>query len=232
MSSTEPTAITLTLPPHPVEVTVAGQSFEVEFTPYAANVLALAQPPGTSPYLQRHPYGAGELIMVASLSPFTNHHLDRYQHALLFLQLLRTPEPPTLLWLQYLPALPRWWELLLRYAWAPLLGLLMTLGFILWRANLSFGPPLWESANEERSPLSHLRASGLFYWQQQRAPMLVEAARWWNSRVGTLPTDNDTPSHASAPLDRATFVALLQTLQAIHLHKDQRPSPHSQKTEQ
>ena len=121
--------------------------------------------------------GKGRIVMVAD-DFFNNDELRNHDHGELLLALAalnKTSKHVTIV--QNLDAL-RWYRLLWRHYSLALLGLAALVALAFWAAVRRFGPVLPQPANERRSLMEHIDASGAWLWKAQDGrQVLLDAAR-------------------------------------------------------
>lgn len=128
-------------------------------------------------HLLRYGWGDGYVTILSDFSMFSNERLGDHDHADLLWQLLEADTRQGTVWLQYLPRVPSLTELLWRYGWMPLLGLLLTLACAVWAYSGRLGPILVPRVTGGRSLAEHIQASGRFLWRQGVGATLVTAAQ-------------------------------------------------------
>ncbi len=126
--------------------------------------------------LRRH-IGKGMVTLVADLDFINNRNIRKADHAEILWQLAHGLDTPENVWLIHNDEVPALWRLMWKHAWALIITL--TLMFVLWlyRAAHRFGPMIPKAAEDRRSLLEHINASGHFYWKHQQKAKLIASTR-------------------------------------------------------
>lgn len=126
--------------------------------------------------LRRH-IGKGKVTLVADLDFINNRNIRKADHAEIFWQLAHGLGTPKSVWLIHNDEMPALWRLMWKHAWAFIITLMLM--FILWlyRASHRFGPMIPKAAEDRRSLLEHINASGHFYWKHQQKAKLIASTR-------------------------------------------------------
>lgn len=121
--------------------------------------------------------GKGHIVMLA-FDFFDNTKLQRHDHAELLLALAAlNPRARHVTLVQHLNMLP-WYQALWVHYQALLISLAVCTALALWGALRRFGPMLPQPANERRSLMEHIDASGAWLWKVAGGrQVLLEAAR-------------------------------------------------------
>ena len=121
--------------------------------------------------------GKGRIVMVAD-DFFNNEELRAHDHGELLLALAALNKTSrNVVIVQNLDAL-RWYRLLWKHYSLALLGLAALIALTFWAAVRRFGPVLPQPANERRSLMEHIDASGAWLWKAQDGrQVLLDAAR-------------------------------------------------------
>ncbi|MGB0846992.1 MAG: DUF4350 domain-containing protein [Thiolinea sp.] len=124
---------------------------------------------GNHTWLIDQPYGKGHVSLLATLTFFENHSLDRADHGKLLWYLLhRHKAEPKQIWLVHQDTLPSLITLLFRHASPLLLALSLLLLFTFWALIPRFGAMIPEPPPQRRRILDHIKASGHFLWKRQQ----------------------------------------------------------------
>ena len=129
------------------------------------------------PLMLEFGFGEGRIAVISDMAFLNNRRIGEYDHSDFFWQWLTAWGPPEQVWLQYKPYVPGLFELLWRYAWPLLIGLLLTLAALLWASSQRLGPILLPPGGGQRSLIEHIRASGQFLWRQKQGHKLLAAAQ-------------------------------------------------------
>ena len=126
--------------------------------------------------LRRH-IDKGMITLVADLNFMNNREIREADHAEIFWQLVQGLEVPDDVWLIHNDEMPALWQLMWNKAWAFIITLLIL--FLLWLRSAShrFGPMIPKAAEDRRSLLEHIKASGNFYWKHQQKGKLIASTR-------------------------------------------------------
>jgi hypothetical protein len=121
-------------------------------------------------------WGEGDITVLSTLRPFSNHEIGRLDHAELLAQLTGAGEPGELFLIRHLdtPSIVGW---LVQHAAAALIALGVFLVIWLWRVIPRFGPLAPSPAPDRKSLLEHIRAVGRFYLDQRELPRLLALLR-------------------------------------------------------
>ncbi|HIO92890.1 MAG TPA: hypothetical protein EYG68_08645 [Leucothrix mucor] len=128
-------------------------------------------------FILRRQVGEGMITLVADLNFINNRQIRKADHAEILWQLVEGLAPPKEVWLIHNDEAPALWQLMWRTAWAFILSL--SLLFILWlyRSSHRFGPLIPKAAEDRRSLIEHIAASGNFYWKHKQKYKLIESTR-------------------------------------------------------
>ncbi|MEO7577635.1 MAG: DUF4350 domain-containing protein [Massilia sp.] len=206
----------------------------------AANPLLLRDQRGV--VLRVYQVGQGHIAMLAD-NYFDNGDLRRYDHGELLLALADLNQAsPGVTIIKHFNA-PSWQRALWNYASLALISVAAGLALLLWRALARFGPPLPAPAQERRSLIEHIRASGAWLWKADGGPDLLLAAardetlalirRRAPGLLRAAPTEInaalaaasglpwaaiDAALHQSAAPQPARFTSQIRTLQTLRNH--------------
>ncbi len=140
-------------------------------------------------FILRRSIGQGMVTLLADLTFIDNRKIRKADHAEIFWHLVHGLGSPNDIWLIHNDEMPALWQLLWNKAWALIITL--TILFILWLyvSAHRFGPLIPKAAEDRRSLLEHIRASGHFYWKhQQKAKLIASTREALNQRLAlTLP---------------------------------------------
>jgi hypothetical protein len=123
------------------------------------------------------PYDDGQVSVLSTFRPFSNHDIGRLDHAELLWRLASDSGRPVEVWLVRhldMRSLPQW---LASNALPFVVALGVFLVLALWRAIPRFGPLQPNPAPDRRSLVEHLSAMGRFYSMQRQLPRLIQIVR-------------------------------------------------------
>ena len=128
-------------------------------------------------FILRRSVEKGMITLVANLNFINNRNIRKADHAEILWQLVHGLSSPQAVWLIHNDEMPALWRLLWNTAWAFILSL--TLLFILWlyQSAHRFGPLIPKAAEDRRSLVEHIAASGNFYWKNKQKYKLIESSR-------------------------------------------------------
>ncbi len=123
------------------------------------------------------PYGEGRLTVVVDARPFRNRYIGDHDHATLLVRLADlSPCYGSVSFIRN--ASLSFWALVWERAWAFLVGLLVLVGFWLWKNLPRFGPlDSAEAGGTLRAYDHHLEALGDFHWRLDRGEGLLRPLR-------------------------------------------------------
>ena len=132
-------------------------------------------------FMIRQKVGNGMVTLISDIRFIKNYHLEKSDHAEIFWHLIHGKHPslqqPENVWMIHSSEIPNLWDLLLKYAWALMLSLLIL--FIAWlmTATRRFGPLIPKQAEDRRSLKEHITSSGNFYWKNNKKHKLIDSSR-------------------------------------------------------
>lgn len=230
----EPVGVTLPHAPREMRLVMGNRVQLSERTPRA--VFRIDDRLGAILLHYRH--GAGQITVLNSMSFLTNATIGEHDHAEFAWQLLQfNPATPEIVIAPRL-ATPSLLAALVEHALQALVVAALLLAAWLWRVIPRFGPLIPDPPSARRRLLDHLRASGLFHWNNGDVARLTSAAREaCMHKIGRthpviaalpmpqravrlaqltgLPEDQIVLGLSGQPSDPAQFTGLIRTLQAL-----------------
>jgi hypothetical protein len=128
-------------------------------------------------FMLRRNIGEGMITLVANLDFINNRKIRKADHAEIFWQLAHGLGTPKGAWLIHNDEMPALWRLMWKHAWALIIPLTLMFALWLYRASHRFGPVIPKAAEDRRSLLEHINASGNFYWKHQQKAKLIASTR-------------------------------------------------------
>ena len=122
-------------------------------------------------------HGGGHVDVLGDFAFLGNDALDEGPHVALARRILAPNYGAGTVHLIYAAQMPSFWSTLLRHSWMAWLPLMLVLLAWLWRRTQRFGPLQPSPADERRSLLEHIVASGEHAWRYGYGHLLHEAAR-------------------------------------------------------
>lgn len=113
----------------------------------------------------RQKWGDGFVSVVANATRFTNDAIKSGDNARLFADVVIGVIEPGKVWLIFRTRLTPLWQLIWQAAPYLVMSAALIVLLLLWSALPAFGPRIVASADERRSILEHIHASGLFMWR-------------------------------------------------------------------
>ena len=230
----EPVGVRLPHAPREMRLVIGDRVELVERTPRA--VFRIDDRLGA--ILLHYRYGAGQITALTSMSFLTNATIGEHDHAEFAWQLLQfNPTAPEIVIATRIET-PSLAAALVEHAWQALVVAALLLAAWLWRIIPRFGPLIPDPLPARRRLLDHLRASGLFHWNNGDVVRLTGAAREaCMHKIGRkhpaiaalpvpqraarlaqltgLPEDQIVLALSGQPADPPQFTALIRTLQAL-----------------
>lgn len=188
--------------------------------------------------LLHYRHGAGQITVLNSMSFLTNATIGEHDHAEFAWQLLQfNPAAPEIVIAPRIET-PSLAAVLAEHASQALVVAALLFAAWLWRIIPRFGPLIPDPLPARRRLLDHLRASGLFHWNNGNVVRLTGSAREaCMHRIGRthpaiaalpvpqraariaqltgLPEDQVVLALSGQPSDAPQFTALIRTLQAL-----------------
>ena len=121
--------------------------------------------------------GFGRVTAIAQDDWVTNDNIADHGHATLLWELVNQGDVRGL-WIVRGDSIPRFLDLLVRYAWPALLAFALLVCLWMSRASLRFGPLLEVEEDERRGLLDHLDAAGRFLWRCQAYGPMIRSVRF------------------------------------------------------
>jgi hypothetical protein len=188
--------------------------------------------------LLHYRYGAGSVTVLSSMSFMTNAAIGQHDHAEFAWQLLGFNPSSREVVVAFRIEAPSLMTALVEDAWQALVVAGLLLAAWLWHVIPRFGSLIPDPVPVRRRLLDHLRASGLFHWNNGNVgrltmaarescmhriarthpviaalPVAQRAARF--AQVTGLPEDDILAALTGQPADAPQFTAAIRTLQAI-----------------
>jgi hypothetical protein len=113
----------------------------------------------------RQQWGNGFVSVVANATRFTNDTIKSGDNARLFADVVMGKIEPGKVWLVFRTSLTPLWKLIWQAAPYLVISAALIVLLLLWSALPAFGPRIVAGADERRSILEHIHASGLFVWR-------------------------------------------------------------------
>ena len=220
--------------PHEMKIVVGSRVDLAERSPRAVHRVEDRR--GT--ILLHYRRGAGQVTVLNSMSFMTNAAIGQHDHAEFAWQLLGfNPASPQIV-MAFRIETPSLMTALGENAWQALIVASVLLAAWLWRVILRFGPLIPDPLPVRRRLLDHLRASGLFHWNNgdigrltmaarescmykiarthpviAALPLPQRAARF--ARITGVPEDDILDALTGQPADPPRFTAAIRTLQTL-----------------
>jgi hypothetical protein len=167
--------------PDPVRLMLPGEreslhvAFDQQRSLFVDETVPAWQVPAVSGFhLLRFDLGVGSITLLSDNQFFSNHEIDKHDHALL---LARLAGDSPRVWLLYSSQMPSLLELIWKHASYLFVSVCLTLLAWLWWLTHRSGPVLVETRSQRRDLLEHLQAAAEFLWQQDRAEGLQDQTR-------------------------------------------------------
>ncbi|MCK5917364.1 MAG: DUF4350 domain-containing protein [Cocleimonas sp.] len=128
-------------------------------------------------FILRRQIDKGMITLVADIEFMNNREIRKADHAEILWQLAHGLRAPDNVWLIHNDEVPPLWRLMWKHAWALIITLTLMLVLWLYRASHRFGPMIPKAAEDRRSLLEHINASGNFYWKHQQKAKLIASTR-------------------------------------------------------
>ena len=145
------------------------------------------------------PFGAGRVIVLPSLAPFTNYKLRHLDHGSLLVWLTQGVSKVT-----YVPYLsyPNWLSKLWHWSWQFVVSLLLTVVFAVWHISSRIGRAYAPDVDSKTSFNQHIRAIANFYTEHGHEARLFEALKKdFNAKVETrVPNFKMLSAHKQAEI--------------------------------
>ncbi|MEZ7278161.1 hypothetical protein EXT42_08695 [Pseudoalteromonas sp. CO302Y] len=145
------------------------------------------------------PFGAGRVIVLPSLAPFTNYKLRHLDHGSLLVWLTQGASKVT-----YVPYLsyPNWLSKLWHWSWQFVVSLLLTVVFAVWHISSRIGRAYAPDVDSKTSFNQHIRAIANFYTEHGHEARLFEALKKdFNAKVETrVPNFKMLSAHKQAEI--------------------------------
>ena len=145
------------------------------------------------------PFGAGRVIVLPSLAPFTNYKLRHLDHGSLLVWLTQGASKVT-----YVPYLsyPNWLSKLWHWSWQFVVSLLLTVVFAVWHITSRIGRAYAPDVDSKTSFNQHIRAIANFYTEHGHEARLFEALKKdFNAKVETrVPNFKMLSAHKQAEI--------------------------------
>ncbi|WOC25275.1 hypothetical protein LY624_11835 [Pseudoalteromonas sp. N1230-9] len=145
------------------------------------------------------PFGAGRVIVLPSLAPFTNYKLRHLDHGSLLVWLTQGASKVT-----YVPYLsyPNWLSKLWHWSWQFVVSLLLTVVFAVWHISSRIGRAYAPDVDSKTSFDQHIRAIANFYTEHGHEARLFEALKKdFNAKVETrVPNFKMLSAHKQAEI--------------------------------
>jgi hypothetical protein len=145
------------------------------------------------------PFGAGRVIVLPSLAPFTNYKLRHLDHGSLLVWLTQGASKVT-----YVPYLsyPNWLSKLWHWSWQFVVSLLLTVVFAVWHISSRIGRAYAPDVDSKTSFNQHIRAIANFYTEHGHEVRLFEALKKdFNAKVETrVPNFRMLSAHKQAEI--------------------------------
>lgn len=126
--------------------------------------------------LASFPYGTGRVTLLASATPFRNRWIGEADHAAILYNILQLGGSSAVVFINRTKV--NLWEMLVQYAWMPLIAAILLIALWLWRHLPRFGPALPASNGGLRDFGTQLDEAGAFLRARAGpAPMLAAARR-------------------------------------------------------
>ncbi|RTZ67678.1 MAG: hypothetical protein DSZ29_00370 [Aquificaceae bacterium] len=128
-------------------------------------------------FILRRSIDKGMITVLANLDFINNRNIRKADHAEILWQLVHGLNTPEAVWLIHNDEMPALWRLMWATAWTFIVSLALL--FILWlyRSSHRFGPLIPKAAEDRRSLIEHIAASGNFYWKHKQKHKLIESSR-------------------------------------------------------
>ena len=120
---------------------------------------------GKEVVVARQRWGDGFVTVVANATRFGNDSLKSGDNARLFADVVLGEIEPGKVWLIFRTRLTPLWQLIWQAAPYLVMSAALIVLLLLWSALPAFGPRIVAGADERRSILEHIHASGLFVWR-------------------------------------------------------------------
>ena len=145
---------TLSLYPYDAQLEIVDEDQDFDVIRYLGEIVAA-----------RQKWGEGFVSVVATARRFYNDVMESGDNARLFADVVLGDIEPGKVWLIFRTRLTPLWQLIWQAAPYLVISAALIVLLLLWAALPAFGPNIVASADERRSILEHIHASGLFVWR-------------------------------------------------------------------